>query len=163
MLLLALGAQMLHADRDNLATDPQLGPIVRDIYNRLGMPLYPAWPLAAYEIRSAEAIAGRTAPGALDVVADVAMVGRQSAGAPLVRIVLRDRWSNIVGSRILKPAEYSRDNHLRSKLLSPGSLVPVQISLADPGASAQGYELDLCLPDRRSGLRCQLAHDPYRH
>lgn len=161
-LVLALGAQLLHANRDTLATDPQFGATVRELYSRLGLPLYPAWPLVAYEMRGAEAIAGRTAPGALDVVADIAMVGNQPAAAPLVRVVLRDRWSNIVGSRILKPAEYSRDPQLRWKLLAPGSLIPVQFSLADPGASAQGYELDLCLPDRRTGLHCQLAHDPYR-
>jgi hypothetical protein len=162
-LLCAFAAQLLHANRDTLAIDPQVGPAIRDIYGRIGMPLYPAWPLSAYEIRSAEAMTGRTAPGALDVVADIAMVGSRPAAAPLVRVVLRDRWSNIVGSRVVKPADYSRDTQLRWKLLTPGSLVPVQISLADPGASAQGYELDLCLPDRRSGLRCQLGRDPYRH
>jgi hypothetical protein len=41
-------------------------------------------------------------------------------------------------------------------------VIPVRISVSDPGTSAQGYELDVCLPDRHRGLQCQSAGDPFR-
>ena len=154
--------QFIHYDRDVLATDGRFGSTIRDLYSRLGLPLYPAWPLDAYEIRGAEAIAGRTATGALDVVADIAVVGSQPVGLPLVRVVLRDRWSNVVASRVLKPADYSAEPLSRTRILSPGILLPLQISLADPGPAAQGYELDVCLPNRHQGLQCQMSRDPFR-
>lgn len=159
---LALAAQLVHYSRDTLAADMRYGRAVRLAYARLNMPLYPAWPLDAYEIRGAEAIAGRTAAGTLDVVAQIAVKGRQPVGLPMVRLVLRDRWSNTVGSRVLSATEFLPQPQNPSRTYPPGAVIPVLISIADPGPSAQGYELDVCRPDRRRGLQCQSSGDPFR-
>jgi predicted Zn finger-like uncharacterized protein len=159
---LALAAQLVHYSRDALAADMRFGRAVRLAYARLNMPLYPAWPLDAYEIRGAEAIAGRTAAGTLDVVAQIAVKGRQPVGLPMVRLVLRDRWSNTVGSRVLSATEFLPQPQDPSRTYPPGAVIPVSISIADPGPAAQGYELDVCRPDRRRGLQCQSSGDPFR-
>jgi hypothetical protein len=159
---LALGAQFLHYRRDALAAHPGYGDAVRALYDRLGQPLHPAWPLDAYEIRDAKAIAENSSPGALDIVAEIAVAGTQPVGPPLVRVVLRDRWSNPVASGTFDAASYLVGPPPASGVYSPGTLIPVQISLRDPGSAAQGYELDVCVPDRHLGLQCRSGRDPFR-
>lgn len=159
---LALAVQIVHYNRDTLAADMRYGRWVRLTYNRLNMPLYPAWPLDAYEIRGAEAIAGRTAAGTLDVVAQIAVKGHQPVGLPMVRVVLRDRWSKTIGSRVLGAGEFLPQPQSPSRTYPPGAVIPVLISIADPGPTAQGYELDVCRPDRHRGLLCQSSGDPFR-
>jgi hypothetical protein len=159
---LVLGLQVVHYARDTLAIDPRVGPVLRAAYGRIGIPLYPAWPLDSYEIRGAKAIAENSAPGALDIVAEIAVTGPQPVGPPMVRVMLRDRWSNAVASGVFDAASYIAEAEVASDVYAPGSLIPVQISLKDPGASAQGYELDVCMPNRRLGLLCRNGRDPFR-
>jgi hypothetical protein len=159
---LTLAGQAAHYYRDTLAADPGYGAMVRDAYARLGLPLDPGWPLDAYEIRGAKAIAENSAPGALDIVAEIAVTGSQVVGLPMVRVVLRDRWSNPIGSGVFDASDYLAEAPPTSGVYSPGSLIPVQISLKDPGSAAQGYELDVCMPDRQLGLQCKTARDPFR-
>lgn len=161
-MALLLGAQYLHSRRDELGADPSWGSAVRAVYAQLGMPLHPDWPLAAYEIRGAKAIAENSAPGALDIVAEIAVSGPHGVGLPMVRVVLRDRWSNAVASGIFAATDYLAETPPPTGIYAPGTLIPVQISLKDPGAAAQGYELDVCVPNREVGLQCKSARDPFR-
>jgi predicted Zn finger-like uncharacterized protein len=159
---LALGMQAIHHFRDVLAADPRYGSGVRAAYERLGVPLYPSWPLDAYELRGAKAIAENSAPGALDIIAEIAVTGRQPVGLPMVRVVLRDRWANPLASGVFDSTTYLAEAPSASRVYTAGTLIPVAISLKDPGTSAQGYELDVCLPDRHFGLQCKSARDPFR-
>jgi predicted Zn finger-like uncharacterized protein len=160
LLMLTLAAQLTHHYRDTLATHPRYGGLVRELYGRLGLTLYPAWPLAAFHIRRSEAMAGGSAPNALDINAAVEVTGGQPVGLPLVRVTLRDQWSNTVGSRVFLPDEYLVGE--LPGIVAPGTRIPVALSLADPGPEARGYEVDLCLQRRWAGLECQLAERPQR-
>jgi predicted Zn finger-like uncharacterized protein len=159
---LALGAQAVHHMRDQLAVDAMWGGAVRDGYRRIGQTLYPAWPLAAYEVRDMKAIADNTTPGGLDIVAEIAVDGDAPVGLPVLRVTLRDRWSNPVSSGSFVAAEYLAERAPADRLYSPGSLIPVQLTLKDPGTTAQGYELDVCMPNRQYGLLCRNLRDPFR-
>jgi predicted Zn finger-like uncharacterized protein len=160
LLVVALVAQLGHYARDRLATHPRYGALVRDAYAGLGVKLYPEWPLDAFYIRRSEALAGGSAPDALDISAAVEVTGGQPVGLPLVRVTLRDQWANTVGSRLFVPEEYLADE--LPGIVTPGTRIPVALSLADPGPAARGYEMDLCLQRRQRGLECQLAERPYR-
>ncbi|MGI9342835.1 MAG: DUF3426 domain-containing protein [Gammaproteobacteria bacterium] len=161
-LIVALGVQLIHFNRDALAAHPNWGSRVRAAYTFLGQDLYPAWNLDAYRISGSEAVAGRSAPMALDVIANVVVTGERAVGLPLIRVALRDRWSNPVASRVFVAQEYLRDFAEWPAMLSPGTSLPVEISVADPGADAHGYVVDVCLPRRASGLQCQLEKDPFQ-
>lgn len=157
-----LAGQAIHYFRDQLAADPRYSELLQKTYNRLGLTLYPQWPLAAYEIRDTKAIAGNSRPDTLDLLAEIAISGTRPVGLPLLRVVLHDRWGNTVASGVFEPAKYLAETPPAFRLYEPGSVIPVNISLKDPGSEAQGYEIDVCTPDRHQGLRCRNAHDPFR-
>lgn len=159
---LLLAGQLLHHYRDDLAADPFWGESVRSLYGRLGMPLDPNWPLAAYEIGSRKAQVENPAQATLDIAAEIAVTGNQPVGLPLLRVTLLDRWSNITGSGVFGPEDYLAERLPASSTHAPGTLIPVRLRLQDPGDKVTGYDLDICLPSRHAGLRCQKARNPFR-
>ena len=161
-LALLLAGQLIHYNRDALAANLTYGATVRGVYGLFDAPLYPDWPIDAFEVTGTEAIAGRSAQNALDILANVVVSGRQPIGLPLIRIVLRDRWTNPVASRVFEPGEYLRKFDTENPLVSPGTALAVEISVADPGTEALGYVVDVCLPRRKTGLECQIARDPFQ-
>ncbi|MCC5793943.1 MAG: zinc-ribbon and DUF3426 domain-containing protein [Chromatiales bacterium] len=160
LLALLLAGQWLHAQRDRVAADPVWGDSVRAAYAWLGQPLYPEWNLRAWEITGSEAIAGRTAPDALEVIAQLRLVDTTPAPLPYLRIAIRDRFDNVVGERLLPPFEYAQGAH--EGLLPPGREVPVRVALVDPGIEAHGYVIDICLQRRRDGMVCQQDLPPFQ-
>lgn len=160
VLTVTLLVQLTHQSRDNLAAHPRYGELVRNTYERIGQRLYPEWSLDAFYVRRSEALAGGSSPDALDINAAVEVTGAQPVGLPLVRVTLRDQWSNTVGRRVFLPEEYLGSD--LPGIVPPGTRIPVTLSLADPGTTARGYEVDLCLQRRLTGLECQLAERPYQ-
>ena len=161
-LVIALGLQLLHQQRDALAAHASWGGATRTVYAALGSPLYPEWDLMAYRISGSEAVAGRTAPAALDIVAKLTITGDRAVGRPMIRVELKDRWSNPIASRVFSADEYLREPVAGIALLAPGETLPIEISVADPGADALNYVVDVCLPRRDSGLECQIGKDPFQ-
>jgi hypothetical protein len=155
ILALVLALQLIHYRRDQLAAQPALYRPLTRIYAALNLSLLPDWKLDAYEVRSSEAVAGATTRGALDVLARIAVVGSTPTGLPLVRVTLHDRFSKSLGSRVFTPDEYLDDVPPPAELLAPGYLIPVRVSLRDPGTDAFGYEVDVCVLYRRQGVVCQ--------
>lgn len=158
---LLLVMQLLHQQRDELATNPSLTEPLRRIYAAAGLPLWPAWDLRSYELRTSEAVADRSSPGALDILGRIAVVGNDRVGLPLVRVTLRDRFGEPLGSRVFQPAQYLGRNAQLREPVSPGTLIPVEISLKDPGRDAQGFDVDVCVMSRRDGITCRSDREPF--
>lgn len=156
LLALLFTLQLLHYNRDDLAAHPRYGAYVRDTYAALDQPLYPSWSLQDnYEIRGSEAVAGESGQDVLDIRAQIAAVGSNPTGLPRLRVVLRDRWSNPVAASDFSATDYAQAADLPANgLLAPGTVIAAHISILDPGADAQGFELELCLPRRDTGLEC---------
>jgi hypothetical protein len=151
----ALTAQLVHYNRDALAAHPEYGTRVRAAYAGLGYELFPLWDLDDFEIRGSEAVAGESGPDVLDIRARIAATGDHPAGLPRLRVVLRDRWSNPVAAADFAPADYARPEDLPAGgLLQPGATLDAHVSIRDPGSGAQGFELQLCMPRRHTGLEC---------
>ncbi len=150
---ITLTGQLVHINRDDLATSQRAGETLRAIYTRLGQPLLPNWPIEAYTVRRAEALAGGSAPDALDIAAAVDIVGDGPVGLPMVRVSIRDQWANTIASRVFSPDEYLGTE--LPTIVPAGTRIPVRVSVLDPGVQARGYLVDVCLPRRSRGLECQ--------
>ena len=159
VLLITLFAQLAHNNRDALAAHARYGKTIRAVYSLLRIPLYPEWDLYAYEILGSEAVSGESQAGVLDIRAQLTVKGTQAVGEPLLRIVLRDRWSNLIARGVFTASEYRSDGTSAGKLLQPGNLAPISVSVENPGDAAQGYELHLCIMTRHAGLKCDLKAD----
>ncbi|MDH4021867.1 MAG: zinc-ribbon domain-containing protein [Gammaproteobacteria bacterium] len=161
LLALTLVIQLLHQQRDELATNPSFTEPLQRVYGALGIPLWPAWDLRAYELRNYEAVADRSKRGALDILARIVVVGDDRVGLPLVRVTITDRYGQSMGSRVFGPDEYLGKNARLREPVSPGTLIPVEISLKDPGRDAQGFDVDICLISQRDGMTCQSEREPF--
>ena len=152
--LIGLATQLVHYNRDALAAHPDYGANVRSMYAALGQPLFPEWSIDNYEIRGSEAVVGETGPDVMDIRTQIAAIGDAPIGLPLLRVTLNDRWSNPVAARHFNPEEYATDALPADNLLMPNSSIGAHLSIIDPGSGAQGYELELCIPQRDEQLRC---------
>jgi predicted Zn finger-like uncharacterized protein len=155
VLGLLLAGQIVHYNRDSLAASPQYGEKIRQVYSWLDLPLYPRWSIEDYEIRGSEAVVGETGADVMDIRTQIAAIGEHEVGLPLLRVILRDRWSNPVAQRMFSPIEYALAEDLpQNQLLQPNSNLAARLSIIDPGSGAQGYELELCIPHRHRKLQC---------
>ena len=110
VLALALTAQLTHHYRVQLARDATLGPALREIYSRLGMPLPPNWNLAAFELRQWGANESAPTPaGTMTVRASLKNGASFAQPMPLLRLELEDRFGGTVARRDFQPAEYLND------------------------------------------------------
>ena len=155
LLAIALVAQLTHHYRQDLARDTNLGPVVRDLYARLGRPLAPQWDLAAFELRQWGA--GDAAPageGAMTVRASLRNGAAFAQPLPLLRLELEDRFGDTVARRDFEPAEYLDDAAQASRLLAPGAQAGAALDVVAAGPDAVGYRLDVCLRDEIGAVRC---------
>ena len=156
LLFFGFSTQLAHYNRDKLAAHSSFGGTVRSVYKSLGSGLYPDWSVSNYEIRGSEAVAGESGTDVLDIRTQIAAISDDVTGLPQLRVVLRDRWSNPVAARHFSPEEYMDGGELPAdRLLRPNETISAHVSIVDPGADAQGFELELCLPRRHTGLDCK--------
>jgi len=156
LLLLATGltTQLIHHNRETLAVSPQYGEQIRKVYALIDQPLYPAWSLSAYEVRGYEAVYGENGTSSLNIRAQVAITGDQPVGEPMVRVQLNDRWGNSVGKWLFSPDQYTEGMRPPSGLIQPGTLINMNLVIANPGQEAQGSQIEICLRREGGVLQC---------
>ena len=150
VLLLALGTQLVHYNRESLVIRPTIGPWLQNVYSSVGLKLAPPGDLDQYEIRLhvAPAIQGK-----IQISATLANLADHVQPYPLVRLVLEDRWQEAVGNLIVEPRDYLAQA-AASELMAPKQRVEAQIEVVDPGPTAESYKLDICLRHSQGTLRC---------
>ncbi len=159
LLLLALGAQVVHQYRDTLLRDPRvgplIGPLVSEAYARLGRPLAPPADPTLFELRQEGNVAD-SRPGTLHVRASITNQAGFAQAPPLLRVSLEDRFGNAVTVRDFTPADYLPEGTTAPASLAAGEKIPVDLLLLDPGGDAVGFQLRPCVPDGTAGrLRCE--------
>jgi hypothetical protein len=144
-LLLLLVAQVLHHNRAELARHPRLGAPLMNIYNALRLDLTPDWQLHAYEIKQWGVITDPSSPGALKVRASITNKAAFAQPYPLLRLVLEDRWGELVRAREFNPVEYLDVGTPTERMLTPNQQANATIVIVDPGPDAEGFRFDVCL------------------
>ena len=121
LLALALGAQVLHRNREWLAANAPFGAMLRSIYAEVGSPLPAPANLAAYQLRQWGVTGDPDANGALHVRASILNTAAQFQPYPLLRVTLANRFGadrhagfrargilGQAGARMLAPGERAR-------------------------------------------------------
>jgi predicted Zn finger-like uncharacterized protein len=153
VLALVLLAQVTHHFRQDLVRHPTLGPVVRGLYDRLGLPLSPNWDLAAYELRQWGNGDG-PADGRLSIRASLTNRADFAQPHPVLRLQLDDRFGESIAVRDFEPAEYLKNPAEASRLLGPSASTEAELVIVSPGEDAVGYRLDVCLRESPTQLRC---------
>lgn len=154
-LALALALQLAHQSRESLATTPAFNKSLAPVYRLLGQPVTPAWDITGWRF---EATRGST-DQADEVLTIYSRIGNNSPDAlpyPLITVSLTDRFEEMIGSRVVEPAEYLAEDIDSGRLVPPDQSFEAVISLAAPDALATSYRLSACYRQADSRLRCAM-------
>ena len=155
LMALLLTAQLAHHFRQPLSRDASVGPVLRDVYARLGVPLAPGWDLAAFELRQWGADqASLAATSSMTIRASLKNGASFAQPMPLLRLELDDRFGDTVARRDFQPAEYLKDPAQAKRMLAPGAATEAELAIADTASDAVGYRLDVCVEAEPGVLRC---------
>jgi predicted Zn finger-like uncharacterized protein len=142
VLSILLAAQMIHSNRDWLASAHLLG----------GGSTTLAANLAAYQLRQWGVTGDPAAKGTLRVRASIMNAAAQLQPYPLLRVTLANRFGTRVGEREFEPAEYL--GRATARLLSPGERIDATLDILDPGKDAEGFEIDVCVRGAEKKILC---------
>lgn len=150
---LLLMAQIVHQNQAWLAAQPPgtAGAALRAVFGALGAPP-PAGNLSAYQLRQWGVTGDPDASGTLRVRASILNTAAQLQPYPLLRVTLADRFGKSIGTRDFEPAEYL--GKPTARLLAPGERVDATLNILDPGKTAEGFEIDVCLRGAERRVAC---------
>jgi predicted Zn finger-like uncharacterized protein len=147
--------QVVHQNREWLATHAPLGGSIRALYSTMGAPVAPPTNLSAYQLRQWGVTGDPAGDGTLRVRASILNTAAQLEPYPLLRVTLANRFGGGIGTRDFEPSEYL--GKPTAKLLAPGERADATLDILDPGKSAEGFEIDVCL--RGADRRVSCAND----
>ena len=153
LLSLILGAQFVHQSREALATIPAFGNTLGPVYRAIGRPVTPAWDITGWRF---EVTKGST-DDADELLTIYSRIGNQSDASlpyPLVSVSLTDRFEEIIGSRVLEPAQYLAGDFDPRTPVPPGDTFNAVISIESPSPDATGFKLNVCYRLTSGQLRC---------
>jgi predicted Zn finger-like uncharacterized protein len=148
-------AQVVHQNREWLAAHAPLGGSLRALYSKMGTPVAPPANLSAYQLRQWGVTGDPAGDGTLRVRASILNTAAQLEPYPLLRVTLANRFGGSIGTRDFEPSEYL--GRPTAKLLAPGERADATLDILDPGKSAEGFEIDVCL--RGADRRVSCAND----
>jgi len=151
---LLLMAQVVHQNREWLVahTHGPFGAAVRALYGAMGTPLPVPASLSAYQLRQWGVTGDPEANGKLRLRASILNSAAQLQPFPLLRVTLADRFGKSIGTRDFEPSEYL--GKPTARLLTPGERADAVLEILDPGKSAEGFEIDVCLRGADQRIAC---------
>ena len=148
----AIGAALLlifQVASHERATNP------RSLFSSLGSSAPAPASLSTYQLRQWGVTGDPNANGTLRVRASILNTAAQLEPYPLLRVTLANRFGSRIGVRDFEPSEYL--GTAPARLLAPGERADATLDILDPGKSAEGFEIDVCL--RRSDGKISCASD----
>ena len=153
LLFIILVFQVIHYSREALAVSPAFQNTVGPVYRMVGSPVTPAWDVKGWRF---EATKGSTneAGNVLTIYSRIGNNSDQTLPYPLVHVSLTDRFEEIIGSRVLEPADYLVDNADPSSPIKPRESFNAVIAIDSPSAAATSFKLNVCYRLGSGQLRC---------
>lgn len=145
-LALTLGAQLVHAHRDDLSRHPAIGPWLKRAYEALDMPQAGRENLFRFRIHRTQMLAPPARPGTLELTGVLRNTAEFEQRLPHLYVRVEDRWGRRVGHRYARPAAYLPEADRGLAALAPGAEIGFRVALRDPGSDAVGFNLQPCRP-----------------
>jgi hypothetical protein len=154
LLALLLAGQYTHHNRQRLVTVPWLAQPLQQVYGLFGRSVEPPWDPGLYEVAALDEMALSSDARTLLVPAAVSVSreARWSQPPPIVRVILSDRWGNVLVTHALEPADWSLD--AAPPRMEPGQRLDAELTMPAP-ERVMSFELAPCLRDTAGALRCK--------
>lgn len=156
-LTLLFVGQILHQNREALATVPAFNQLAGPVYRMTGSPLTPAWDITGWRF---EVSKGSTDENdeLLTIYSRIGNKSDQALPYPLVHVSLTDRFEEIIGSKVLEPGEYLAGNANPRRAVLPGNSFNAVISIETPAREVTGFKLNVCYRLSSGLLRCAIEN-----
>jgi hypothetical protein len=153
ILLLLLAAQYMHASREALATYGAFNQTLGPVYRAMGNPVTPHWNIKGWQF---EKTSGSTDDDneVLTVFSQIRNASDNPLPYPLVHVSLTDRWEEVIGSKVLEPAEYLAGDLDPRQPVAPGDIFRAVIAIEEPSPEATGFQLYACYRLSPGRMRC---------
>jgi hypothetical protein len=154
LLALVLVGQYVHHNRQKLVTVGWLERPIQAVYGLFGQVVDPPWDIALYDVAALGDISlsgdrqSLLVPAAVSVSKDA----RWEQPPPLVRVILSDRWGNVLATHMLAPGDWALG--AAPARMQPGQRLDAELAMAAP-ERVSTFELDPCLRDVGGVLRCK--------
>jgi predicted Zn finger-like uncharacterized protein len=149
---LLLAFQIVHHNREYLVAHGPFAGLLRALYAGAGAPVPSSANLAAYQLRQWGVSGDPAADGTLRVRASILNAAAQLEAFPLLRVTLANRFGTSIGARDFEPSEYL--GKPTARYMNPGEQVDATMDILDPGKSAEGFEIDVCLRGADRKISC---------
>jgi hypothetical protein len=138
LLLLALCVQVLVADRNRLAADPEWRPRVETLCAALRCSLPPWHEPEAFRVTSREVRPHPSVPGVLMVSASFRNDAAFAQAWPQLELSLTDIDGQSLGLRRFAPSEYLGSAPATQRI-APGQSANITLEIVDPGKRALAF------------------------
>ena len=149
--------QYMHDSRDTLATNKLFAATIAPIYRVFGAQIIPRWDIAAWQFTrtSGEIDASETA---LTISSSIVSRSNEPLPYPLILVSLTNRFDDIIGSRIAKPAEYLSSDMAPNQFIAPGRPFNATIAIQNPSTETAGFKLNVCYQSHAGTARCTMEN-----
>ena len=155
VLVLLLIGQYIHQHRESLATIPAFNSSIGSIYRSIGQPVTPEWNVSGWRFEATKGDIG-DGEAVLTIYSRIGNASESALPYPLIHVALTDRFEEIIGSKVLEPAEYLAGDPDPRKTVAPRATFDAAISIATPSPEATGFRLDVCYRLSGGQLRCAI-------
>ena len=152
-LALLLVAQYIHASRESLVEYGAFNQTIGPVYRALGSPITPQWDIKGWQFRKTDGSVDETGQ-LLTISSRIQNTAEKALPYPLVHVSLTDRWEEIIGSRVLDPADYLAGDLDPSQPVNPGDEFTAVIAIESPAPEATGYKVNVCYRVDPERVRC---------
>ena len=154
VLFLLLLGQLVHQSRNTLATIPAFNDTVGPLYRAIGQPLSPDWDITGWRFEATQGQADEENEN-LTIYSRIGNTSDRPLPYPLVSVSLTDRFEDVIGNRVLEPADYLTNDLDPRKLVQPGDTFNAAMTIHSPGANAVSFRLRACYRSAAGQLRCK--------
>jgi hypothetical protein len=153
VLTLILAVQVVHANRESLATWSMFDRTVGSVYRLFGERVIPDWDIRDWQFESTSGSTDEM-DQVLTISSRITNKSGKSLPYPLLHLSLTDRWEEIIGSKVLEPAEYLTGESEAAGRVPAGRHFTAVVRVESPSADATGFKLNVCYREAGNRVRC---------